>query len=43
MFSFIHKDTEDFTISMAAKAQEEIATQDTLKERHYILLTLSKF
>jgi len=30
------KDTEDFAISMATKAWEEIATQESLKERHHI-------
>lgn len=30
------KDTEDFAISMASKAQEEIEVQETLKNRHYI-------
>lgn len=32
------KDTEEFTISMATKAQEEIATQEGLKARHYLRL-----
>ncbi len=36
------RDTEDFTISMASKAREEIATQDTLKERHHIRLDFWK-
>ena len=30
------KDTEDFTISIASKAQEEIEVQETLKNRHLI-------
>ncbi len=32
------KDTEEFTISMATKAQDEIATQEGLKARHYLRL-----
>jgi hypothetical protein len=32
------KDTEDFAISMASKAQEEIEVQETLKNRHLIRL-----
>lgn len=36
------KDTEDLAISMATKAREEIATQDTLKERHLIRLDFWK-
>lgn len=32
------KDTEEFVISMASKAREEIVTQDTLKESSYIRL-----
>ena len=36
------KDTEDFAISMATKAREEIAIQDKLKERHHIRLDFWK-
>jgi len=36
------KDTEEFTISMANKAQEEIATQEGLQNRHYIRLDFWK-
>lgn len=32
------KDTEDFAISIASKAQEEIAVQETLKNRHLVRL-----
>lgn len=32
------KDTEDFAISIATKAQEEIQVQETLKNRHHIRL-----
>ena len=32
------KDTEDFVISIATKAQEEIEVQETLKSRHHIRL-----
>jgi uncharacterized protein DUF4268 len=32
------KDTEDFTISMASKAQEEVELQETLKNRHLVRL-----
>ena len=32
------KDTEDFTISIASKAREEIEVQETLKTRHHIRL-----
>lgn len=32
------KDTEDFAISIATKAQEEIEVQETLKNRHHIRL-----
>lgn len=32
------KDTEDFAISIATKAQEEIETQEALKSRHHIRL-----
>lgn len=32
------KDTEDFTISIASKAQEEIEVQETLKNRHFVRL-----
>ena len=32
------KDTEDFAINMASKVREEIATQESLKERHHIRL-----
>ena len=32
------KDAEDYTISMADKAQEDISTQDELKERHHLRL-----
>ncbi|MDD2965354.1 MAG: DUF4268 domain-containing protein [Bacteroidales bacterium] len=32
------KDTEDFVISIATKAQEEIEVQETLKNRHHIRL-----
>jgi len=32
------KDTEEFAISMANKAQEEIQVQETLKARHYVRL-----
>lgn len=32
------KDTQEYTISMASKAQEEIATQENLKQRHNIRL-----
>jgi len=32
------KDTEDFSISIATKAQEEIEIQETLKSRHHIRL-----
>lgn len=32
------KDTEDFAISIATKAQEEIEVQETLKSRHHIRL-----
>jgi hypothetical protein len=32
------KDTEDFAISMATKAQDEIEVQETLKNRHHIRL-----
>jgi len=32
------KDTEDFVISIATKAQEEISVQETLKNRHHIRL-----
>ncbi|MBK6345004.1 MAG: DUF4268 domain-containing protein [Bacteroidales bacterium] len=37
------KDTEDFTISMATKAQEEIAVQEGLKARHYLRLEFWKY
>ncbi|HLW29288.1 MAG TPA: DUF4268 domain-containing protein [Brumimicrobium sp.] len=30
------KETEDFAISISAKAQEEIAVQETLKNRHHV-------
>lgn len=36
------RDTEEFIISVATKVQEEIATQDTLKERHRIRLDFWK-
>jgi len=36
------KDTEDFTISMATKVQDEIATQESLKTRHLIRLDFWK-
>lgn len=36
------KDTEDFSISMASKAQDEIAVQESLKSRHYIRLDFWK-
>lgn len=32
------KDAQDYTISMATKTQEEIATQENLKQRHHIRL-----
>lgn len=32
------KDAQDYSISMASKAQEEIATQENLKQRHHIRL-----
>lgn len=32
------KDAEEFTISMASKAQDEIATQENLKQRHHLRL-----
>jgi len=32
------KDTEEFTISMASKAQDEIVAQETLKNRHHVRL-----
>ncbi len=32
------KDTEDFTISIASKSQEEIEVQETLKNRHLVRL-----
>jgi hypothetical protein len=32
------KDTEDFVISIATKAQEEIEVQDSLKNRHFVRL-----
>lgn len=37
------KDTEEFTISMATKAQEEIANQEGLKARHYLRLEFWTF
>lgn len=36
------KDTEDFSISMATKVQDEIATQESLKTRHHIRLDFWK-
>lgn len=36
------KDTEEFAISMASKVREELATQETLKERHHIRLDFWK-
>lgn len=36
------KDTEDFSISMATKVQDEIATQESLKSRHLIRLDFWK-
>lgn len=36
------KDTEEFTIRMATKAQEEIAVQEGLNNRHYIRLEFWK-
>ena len=32
------KDAQDYSISMASKAQEEIATQENLKQRHHLRL-----
>ncbi|MBI9061964.1 MAG: DUF4268 domain-containing protein [Marinilabiliaceae bacterium] len=32
------KDTEEFAISMASKAQEEVQVQETLKNRHHVRL-----
>lgn len=32
------KESKDYTISMASKAQEEIATQENLKQRHHLRL-----
>lgn len=36
------KDTEEFSISMASKVQDEIATQESLKSRHHIRLDFWK-
>lgn len=36
------KDSEDFSISMATKVQDEIATQESLKSRHHIRLDFWK-
>ncbi len=36
------KDTEDYIISMADKTQEDITTQDELKERHYMRIEFWK-
>ncbi len=36
------KDTEDFTICMASKVQDEIATQESMKSRHIIRLDFWK-
>jgi len=36
------KDTEDFTISMASKVQDEIATKESLKNRHHFRLDFWK-